>query len=318
MSLATAPRPKVSVALITYNHAGFIGACIDGVLAQQVDFPVEIVIGDDGSDDGSQEIIRDIAARNRHRATLRLRLSAENRGNFANVFGLLSACRGEYIALLEGDDRWCHADKLQRQVDLLDANPRYAGSFHDASIHNDDFTAARPDTVDKTPYCRYSQIHRYSPEIAPWQLARRVLVPTSALVYRNGDYLDALAAYADLSVSLGEPLKLLVARRGPLHYLNEVWAVHNNHAGGVTKQRSKTDFFRAHRRIYRSLLSDAFYRDYRSHLYATLEQIHLDRFWGGRSAADGRSLAVAAQVVRYGLLHALASGRELLRALPLR
>lgn len=313
---ATDYVPKVSVAVITFRHARFIVDCLQSVLAQVVDFPIEIVIGDDGSDDGSQELIREFADRNRGRADFRLRLSSENQGNFSNVFDLLSSCRGEYVALLEGDDRWCHQGKLQQQIDLLDSNPRYAGSFHDAEIRNDSFTEEKRNSVYKTLFRRYSQIHRYTPEVCAWQLARRVLIPTSALVYRNGAYLDALRTYSDLKVSLGEVHKLLIAKQGPFHYRDEVWAIYNNHEGGVTKQRPRDEFFRAHRRIYRSLLHDEFYSDYQSHLYATLEQIHLDRFWAARTSDEGRSAAVALEVVRYGVLRAIASGRELMRALP--
>lgn len=312
------PAPKVSVALITYRHAPYVGACLDSVLVQHTDFPLEIVIGDDGSDDGSQDIIRDYARRFAQQAQFRLLLSPTNRGNFANVMDILSACRGEYVALLEGDDRWCFEDKLQRQVDFLDAHRDYSGCFHDAEIVNDTHTSARRDSVFKAVFRTYSQIHRYTPEITAWQLVERVLVPTSALVYRNGAYLEELKAYADVHVSLGEILKLLVAKGGPYGYFNQVWAVYNEHASGVTKTRPKQDFFAAHTRIYRSLLRDDFYRRYRSHVYDVLARIYTERYWSGATTADGRGIGTLLMAVRYGLMHVLNLALEMLRGLPRR
>jgi glycosyltransferase involved in cell wall biosynthesis len=54
---------KVSVCLTTYNHAPFIGEAIEGVLAQQTDFPIEIIIGEDDSTDGTRDIVRQYAQR---------------------------------------------------------------------------------------------------------------------------------------------------------------------------------------------------------------------------------------------------------------
>ena len=49
-------RPAVSVLVITYQHATFLRDCLDGILAEQTDFPFEVVIGEDGSVDGTQDI----------------------------------------------------------------------------------------------------------------------------------------------------------------------------------------------------------------------------------------------------------------------
>lgn len=51
-------EPKLSVSIITYQHEQYIGRAIESVLQQRVDFPYEIVIGDDYSTDGTREILR--------------------------------------------------------------------------------------------------------------------------------------------------------------------------------------------------------------------------------------------------------------------
>ena len=55
--------PAVSVLVVTYQHAPFIADCLDGILAQQTDFPFEVIIGEDGSDDGTRETLHRLRRR---------------------------------------------------------------------------------------------------------------------------------------------------------------------------------------------------------------------------------------------------------------
>ena len=50
-------EPLVSVKMITYNHASYIGQAIEGVVGQKTTFPFELVIGEDCSTDGTREIV---------------------------------------------------------------------------------------------------------------------------------------------------------------------------------------------------------------------------------------------------------------------
>lgn len=115
--------PLLSVLMITYNHEAFIGSSIESVLAQQVDFSYELVIGDDHSTDRTPEIARQYAEK--YPDKIRLLSHEQNMGVITNFQHTLSRCRGKYIAMLEGDDRWIDVKKLQRQVDFLEKNPEY-------------------------------------------------------------------------------------------------------------------------------------------------------------------------------------------------
>lgn len=114
---------KVSVIVVTYNQREFIGRALDSVLAQQTDFDLEIVVGDDGSTDGTRAVCEAYAARH---PQIRLMPEAPNKGVARNYFDCLEACRGEYVADCAGDDAWCDPQKLARQVALLDAHPEVA------------------------------------------------------------------------------------------------------------------------------------------------------------------------------------------------
>ncbi len=118
---ATPPPVRVSVAMITYNHERYIEQAVRSVLIQTVDFPYEIVIGEDCSTDRTREIL--IELQRQHPDRIRLLEHPRNLGMLPNFVATLKACQGKYVALLEGDDYWVDDTKLQRQVDFLDAHP---------------------------------------------------------------------------------------------------------------------------------------------------------------------------------------------------
>lgn len=112
-------RLLVSVLLVTYNQEPFIRKAIEGVLSQVTAFPVELVIGEDASVDGTRRICEEYALRYSGKVTL---LPArKNIGLNLNFLQTFASCKGKYIAYLEGDDWWISADKLQKQVDILES-----------------------------------------------------------------------------------------------------------------------------------------------------------------------------------------------------
>lgn len=121
-------KPLVSVTVTTYQQRDYIRKCLDGILMQQTDFPYEIIIGEDGSDDGTREICMDYATRHPDKIRLFLRDRKtsqfyDERGElvirFNGIWNRMSA-RGKYIAWCEGDDYWLDPTKLQRQADHLE------------------------------------------------------------------------------------------------------------------------------------------------------------------------------------------------------
>jgi glycosyltransferase involved in cell wall biosynthesis len=128
-------RPKVSVLIVTYNQHEWIAQAVESALAQKVDFDIEIVIGDDFSTDGTREIVESYAAR--YPGVIRLNRQdrrPEGIPGRVNQVTTLEACRGEFIAFLDGDDFWTDPGKLAHQVDLLEATPGIVGVAHDALI----------------------------------------------------------------------------------------------------------------------------------------------------------------------------------------
>lgn len=129
-------KPLVSVCIQTYQHRNFIAAAIDSVLSQQTDFEWEIIIGEDDSTDGTREICQSYAAK--YPGLIRLFLRDEKdkifiRGKMTGRFNFLSnlkEARGQYIALLDGDDCWTSNNKLQQQVEMFRTHPQMALCTH--------------------------------------------------------------------------------------------------------------------------------------------------------------------------------------------
>lgn len=111
-------HPLVSVHMITYNHEPYIRQAIEGVMMQQTDFELELIIGEDCSQDKTREICFEY--QKKYPDKIRVLWWHENvsklGGNSRRVF---ARCRGEFIAFCEGDDYWIDPLKLQKQVDLI-------------------------------------------------------------------------------------------------------------------------------------------------------------------------------------------------------
>ena len=111
MTGAPPPRmPKVSVLIPTYHYARFLPEAIESVLTQDfADF--ELLVSDDGSKDGSAEIIREYARRD---PRIRGEIQPKNLGMVSNWNWCLAEARGDYVKFLFGDDRLASPRTLGR------------------------------------------------------------------------------------------------------------------------------------------------------------------------------------------------------------
>lgn len=111
--------------MITYGHENFIEEAINGVLMQECDFEIELVISNDCSPDKTDEVIQRILKAHRKAAVIKYTKLDTNIGMVPNFIFALKQCKGEYVALCEGDDYWTDPLKLQKQVDFLEVNLEY-------------------------------------------------------------------------------------------------------------------------------------------------------------------------------------------------
>lgn len=120
--------------MITYNHEKYIAEAIEGVLMQEVDFEVELIIADDCSTDRTGEIVHDYIEHHPRGNWIKYTRHQSNLGMMPNFIWALKACQGKYIALCEGDDYWSFDNKLAKQISFLNQNSSYSFSFHDCNV----------------------------------------------------------------------------------------------------------------------------------------------------------------------------------------
>lgn len=127
----------VSVICCTYNQVDYIEDAIKGFINQQTSFSYEVLINDDGSTDGTSDVISRYAKKKpnvithiEHETNQRGRIN----GIIATRYLIEEMAQGKYIALCEGDDYWLDSNKLQRQFDFLEGHDDYSLVLHNAYV----------------------------------------------------------------------------------------------------------------------------------------------------------------------------------------
>lgn len=128
-------KADLTVWCITYNQANYIKKTLEGFLMQETTFRYQVVVHDDASTDGTTDIIREYAEK--HPDIITPWIESENqwkKGGLPHIINLMNTKyrQTKYIALCEGDDYWTDPYKLQKQIDFLEANPKYSMCFHSA------------------------------------------------------------------------------------------------------------------------------------------------------------------------------------------
>ena len=126
--------PLVSVLMVTYNQKHFIKEAIESILIQDYD-NFEMVISDDGSNDGTQEILREYKTKYPNKFILVL--ADKNQGITKNCNSGLSFCKGKYIAFLAGDDLML-SGKIRKQVEYMERHPECAICYHNLEVFDSD------------------------------------------------------------------------------------------------------------------------------------------------------------------------------------
>ena len=233
-SSSTPKNPIVSVLVQTYQHKDFIGECLDSILMQETTFEYEILIGEDGSVDGTREICIEYA--NKYPEKIRLFLHhPENKisvlnnitGNFNALYNFYSA-KGKYIAFCEGDDKWGDPLKLQRQVEFLENNPDFVLSFHRYRENYEIPIKDQPKLLEQV-------VHNISEE----QLQRLLFHPLlSTVCFRN--IITELPSEISEVINVDSfPFSLLGAY-GDAKYQDEISpGIYRIHFGGIWSIRNK-------------------------------------------------------------------------------
>ena len=230
--------------MITYGHEKFIEKAINGVLMQECNFEIELILANDCSPDSTNEKVKHCIDSHPRGHWIKNTMHPKNLGMMPNFIWALEQCKGKYIALCEGDDYWTDPLKLQKQVDFLEANKEYSICFHrvklfkqtEKKFYKDNITRE----VNETTIMADLAINNY--------------VHTPSVVFRNNFELPEWFS----KTPLGDwSLYMFLVRDKKIKKLNDIMAVYRVNEGGVWTNKSQIQkmemAFKSFRMVYENV-----------------------------------------------------------------
>ena len=217
-------KPTISACIISYNQQEYIAQTLEGALMQQVDVPYEIVVSDDCSTDNTAQIIEAFAKKD---ARIRVLRHHKNVGMHRNWLQAINACRGEFVALCEGDDTWTDNQKLTKQLAVLQANTKLSCCFTDAALQ-----AEKTIHLRFNSYLKENDVDLNRSIFNLEDLSQTNFIPTCTILFRKEmdlvlppEYFKS--PYADWFVHIYNAL------RGDFYLIPEKTACYRLHEAGV-------------------------------------------------------------------------------------
>ncbi len=227
-------KPLVSVIVITYNHEEYISECIRGILAQKVNFQIEIIIGDDCSTDETRTYIKKEIKKNQDPfKKINLLFHKKNLSSPHNIAGKLNwmacyhASQGKYIALCDGDDFWTDPEKLYKQVGFLEKNPQFNICHHEVDVFYEDIQELKPDSITKK-----MRQHTHLQDL----VSGNFIHTPSAVLKKE---IEILPQWFEQTYHGDYTIYVLNALKGDIWGLREKMAVYRVHAQGAMQLNKK-------------------------------------------------------------------------------
>lgn len=207
----TNDKIMVSICCITYNQENYIKDTLDGFLMQDTNFEYEIIVHDDASTDNTAKIIEEY--KKKYPNIIKTIYQTENQySKNRKVFPIaMEKAKGKYIAICEGDDYWTDCNKLQEQVNYLEANPQCTLCFHAYTIVDKDKKELR--TIN-------NYIDNCKVSMQDMILGGGGFCATASLIFPTRLIKKLPRYYWECSVG-DYPLQLYLASQGYTYYINK-------------------------------------------------------------------------------------------------
>jgi glycosyltransferase involved in cell wall biosynthesis len=241
-NLAPAATPLVSVAITSFNSAQWLPRALESVLKQRTEYPIEIVIGDDCSQDATINVAQ--SYREKYPHIIRLCERAANVGIQRNYYETFEQCRGKYIAWLDADDYWTDPEKLSIQTAVLEDDPSVTVCCHYVRWITNEGEVKR----QKYPS---QPAGAYGLE----GILRSNLVPSPSAMFRNGLQRQLPAWYFDLAPTTDWPLWVLAALSGKILLLDRVMADYVLTPGSSLMGQGDLHWYKTDARFYEHIES---------------------------------------------------------------
>lgn len=232
--MAFEARPIVSVAVTSFNSERWIAKAIDSVLVQRTEFPVEIVIADDCSQDQTVRVARSYQERY---PNIRVLARPKNIGIQRNYYDTWENCNGKYIAWLDADDYWTDPSKLSTQVKVMEDDSTISVCCHCVRRVSPEGRLIR-ERFPSIPAGRYGLD----------ELLRRDFVPSVSALFRNGLQRGLPAWYFDVAPITDYPLWVISALSGDIMLLESTMADYV-HSPGSAFSKDDLTYLRQQTRV---------------------------------------------------------------------
>lgn len=222
----------VSIECNSYNHENYIAEALDSMLMQKTDFAYEILVHDDASTDRTAEIIR--SYEQKYPDIVKPIYQTENQYSKDIPFELFNGERalGKYTAVCEGDDYWTDPEKLQKQVDYMEAHPECSMCVHAA----EKVSAVTKKTVSTIRPSRRDKIYSVEEVIE----GGGELFATNSIMYSRHKIPEMPEFY--LNATIGDyPLVICGALSGTVHYMDRNMAAYRVEVKGSWTDVQLTD-----------------------------------------------------------------------------
>lgn len=244
---------RVSIFMLTYNQEQFIAQTIESIVMQKTNFKYQLVIGEDCSTDATYSICKSYEEQYPDKIKL-LPSQSKNIGLINNYVRTIKECNGKYIAICDGDDYWIDENKLQKQVNFLEANS-------DFSIVYTGFNKLYPDGTLKKAVLSFT-----NQESSFTDLIYNNYIPSVTVLFRNNKDFSKLPTWITNFPYGDWPTYLwLIKDEGKIYFLDEVTAVYRMDIGissAIVKVNSV--LLNVNLRILNFILNDADFENRKS------------------------------------------------------
>ena len=222
----------ISVIVCTYNQQDTIGRALDSILSQKCHLPIEIVIGEDGSTDGTLAVCQ--RYEQKHPDKIGILANKPNKGFVRNYFDCLRACRGKYIADCAGDDFWIDDSKLEQESLIMEHNEK-VGIVHTDWLRYDEKTGKMTSPGGLRNECAFADGKEQLADIL--MPRERPLIQLCTSLYRNDWIRKAMQDYPqffdpDAYQCEDVQIAFFLARMGYVAYIDQPTLAYS--CGGTT------------------------------------------------------------------------------------
>jgi len=239
--VGTFNKPLLSICVISYNQEEYIEDALDSFLMQKTEFPFEIVIDDDASDDGTAIIIS--RYKSRFPNIIKSNSRKKNIGSRRNFIENIKRATGKYIAFCDGDDYWIDPFKLQKQVDFLERNEDFSICASRYEVHPT------------------RKISNFKGEYTHSDLLKKNILGTLTVVFRSRLINSKMFEILDNKPVCDWIMWLYLSKYGKIKILEDISAVYRVHDKGIFSSLSWFGQLKIELDFYKSIYSDNFFTD---------------------------------------------------------